>query len=307
MKVPRREICIATRGTKDGTTVYINKQACSGELFPLTTSEIFFPGVTVSEQYRRGSTGTTGDKGLSSAAASCPTLDPRDNDVLRLSCRDADGFKRLLDWYAGRLSAAPLDTQSINASQEVRKALLAASTDASHSQRSTSELLDYSTEPSSADDEATDEIAPDITQSDEVRLLLDPRRRQAVERWAVDLAKAAYWKSGFHVEELGKPFDLLCTPTERCAPDVPVVHVEVKGSIGPASSVHLTRNEVLDARVVDKTWRTDLFIVSEICLDEVDAMIVASKGRTRCIENWTPADKDLIATDFVYRVPPLDE
>ena len=71
-----------------------------------------------------------------------------------------------------------------------------------------------------------------------------------------------------------------------------------------ATSVHLTRNEIADARLEGKTWRSDLFIASGIRLraDGAGAW-VAEGGDVLCIEGWRPDDKDLEPTDFVYRVP----
>lgn len=55
----------------------------------------------VLDEYPKGYVGRTGDKGISAAAGSCPSLLPANNDVLRLSCEDADGFRKFVGWYFG--------------------------------------------------------------------------------------------------------------------------------------------------------------------------------------------------------------
>lgn len=210
--------------------------------------------MTVTRVYPRGTTGVTGDKGLSSAAASCPTLDPRDHDVLRLSCSDPDGFRRLVEWYVGNLGQEALDgreTPPRFPAVGTEAPLADADPQAEATPSGRSQLL-----PDAGDSSTLN--ATNVTEDDELRLMSDPLRRRAVERRAVDLAVSTYREKGFLVQELGKPFDLLCTPTELCRSGSPVVHVEVKGSIGAACTVHLTRNEVSDARTDGKTWRTDV-------------------------------------------------
>lgn len=88
-------------GTLAGVTVYVNQISRSGEPLPSEELERRFGKVAVTKFYPKGSVGSTGDKGLSSAAASCSTLDPRDHNVFRLSVGDVESFKRLLSWYAG--------------------------------------------------------------------------------------------------------------------------------------------------------------------------------------------------------------
>ena len=133
--------------------------------------------------------------------------------------------------------------------------------------------------------------------------MADPERRKAVEMHAVGMAIARYAGLGFLVEERGKPFDLLCTPTGACVAGAPTVHVEVKGSLGSAMTVHLTRNEVADARG-DGPWRSDLCIVSGISLARGDSGTwLATGGIARWIEGWCPHDDDLTPTDYAYVVP----
>jgi hypothetical protein len=93
----KRHIFIARRGTEDGITVYVNKLSVTGISFP----ESKLPFIKISEIYPKGYKGKTGDKGLSAAAASLPTIDPKFNDSLRLSVSTVADFRKLLDWYFG--------------------------------------------------------------------------------------------------------------------------------------------------------------------------------------------------------------
>ena len=123
----------------------------------------------------------------------------------------------------------------------------------------------------------------------------DAEKRHVVERVAVDRAIAFYELEGFHVEEKGKPYDLLCSRGSL------TVHVEVKGNTGSGGKVVLTINEVNDAK--SPKWRSDLFIVYGIKLDQLDAKWIGSGGTTRHLQAWCPLEKDMKAIQFEYSVP----
>ncbi|TDD70876.1 DUF3883 domain-containing protein [Actinomadura rubrisoli] len=139
---------------------------------------------------------------------------------------------------------------------------------------------------------------------------MDPAKRRAVEQRAVKMAKEHYEAEGWEVEELGKPYDLRLT--KPCAER----HVEVKGTTGALGSVELTINEVLHAREFPDV---DLCVVTDITITTVGPEVdhetqpggkapivpsyVASGGTFHLRANWTPADEDLRATRFEYRVP----
>lgn len=103
-----RHISIATKDSSDekskaptdGVTVYINATSTNLVRFPIAEVEHHLPGVMFKKLYPKGSKGKTGDKGLSSATANCKSLDPIENDVIRVSVADAAAFKRLIAWYA---------------------------------------------------------------------------------------------------------------------------------------------------------------------------------------------------------------
>ena len=283
-----REISIVREATRHGVTVYLNKQSCSGERLELLDVQKRFPGVRGLKEYTKGHEGKTGDKGISSAAGGCPSLLPLNNDVLRVSCSDADGFRDLVTWYAG-------GTPPRSSSAATVPVVLSGP-------RPTPSLGESRLQ--AAEQETTEDDWPADGQIDAAGRLADPAQRRAVELRAVAIAKAHYEGRGFEVKVLGKPFDLLCLPTHRCESNSREIHVEVKGSVSSATSVHLTRNEIADARLEGKTWRSDLFIASGIRLraDGAGAW-VAEGGDVLCIEGWRPDDKDLEPTDFVYRVP----
>ncbi|MCA2181014.1 DUF3883 domain-containing protein [Nonomuraea glycinis] len=122
----------------------------------------------------------------------------------------------------------------------------------------------------------------------------DPRKREAVERHAVDLAIQHYRQAGWTVEEVGKPYDLRLTKAgaER--------RVEVKGTTGAPTSVELTANEVQHAREFPEV---DLFVVSDITVMGITPNFTASGGTTTLLPDWEPADEDLRPTRFEYRIP----
>src|SRR5262249_29632608 len=71
---------------------------------------------------------------------------------------------------------------------------------------------------------------------------VSPEVRRAVERHAMQRAARHFRAEGFHVEELGKPYDLHCTRGHE------VLYVEVKGTTTNGEEVLLTPNEVDFAR-----------------------------------------------------------
>ncbi|MCX4808936.1 DUF3883 domain-containing protein [Streptomyces sp. NBC_01214] len=92
-----------------------------------------------------------------------------------------------------------------------------------------------------------------------------------------------------------KPYDLRCTrgAEER--------HVEVKGTMGAATSVELTINEVLHAR--DKGNTVDLYVVSDIRVDTHTEPYTASGGTVSRYTDWEPAEEDLRPRKYEYRLP----
>lgn len=308
----KRHISIARPSRAGGATIYVNRQSTALDWFPVEDSERYFPGVAVSFRYMKGFVGDTGELGLSAAVGTCKTLLPDSNHVLRLLCNDLTGFDKFVRWYAGELSlnaAGPPATDEVSGpgpfiALRRRTDEASAGTNARVDDFSADEVEPPVGGGASDGSPTTDADADDI-EADLVRTVMaDPARRRAVEQHAVRVATAHYQAREFVVEELGKPFDLLCTPVSGTQVDRPVVHVEVKGSIGAATTVHLTRNEVNDARNAG-AWRSDLFIVSRIALIEATQGEgwAACGGISEVHEAWSPSDEDLVPTDFEYRVP----
>lgn len=118
--------------------------------------------------------------------------------------------------------------------------------------------------------------------------------RAAIEKHAVSIATSHYATQGWHVTELGRPYDLLCVRRSE------ELHVEVKGTRSLGSTVILTRNEVEHA----DRFLTDLFIVSSINLSfDKDGHPLATGGDARVLEGWKPESTALKPLAFEYEVP----
>ncbi|WP_235029439.1 protein NO VEIN domain-containing protein [Streptomyces sp. 3213.3] len=126
----------------------------------------------------------------------------------------------------------------------------------------------------------------------------DPKKRKAIELHAEDMAVADYERQGWTVERIGKPYDLHCTRAREER------RVEVKGTTGAATSVELTINEVEHARNPRHT--VDLYVVSDITVGAHSSDYATSGGRVTHVKDWFPADEDLRARRFEYRLPLAD-
>jgi len=125
----------------------------------------------------------------------------------------------------------------------------------------------------------------------------DAERRSAIERHAVEVAKAHYRRIGAtEITELGKPYDL------RLIVDGQERHIEVKGSTVPnIETVQLTQGEVVHAR----QWSaTDLVVVDGIeCGPGTDGALTTSGGTLRIFNGWSPAEQSLQPTHLRYKLP----
>lgn len=221
-------------------------------------------GVSAAEFYPKGHKGKTGYAGISSSVARLETLNPSTNEVVRIHVDSPIAFEKLVDWYSGSIGLISSPQNSIQTP------------------------LDSVPIPAAA-------IPTADVDNDGPNYQLDPQKRKCIEEYAVKWAKKHYEAQGFYVEERGKPFDLLCKKVGL------IVHVEAKGTTSSGNSVRLTRNEVIDAR--NPEWRSDLFIVYNIQIDNSGDTYSASGGNECSFEAWQPEEKDLTPVEYEYRVP----
>jgi hypothetical protein len=90
-----REISIpVTR--QDGVTAYVNAYSATGQVFPIDGID----GIDVEERYPLGHQGSDGNPGIAgSVARNNSSLNPRNNEVLRIHIRDRESLIDLLAWY----------------------------------------------------------------------------------------------------------------------------------------------------------------------------------------------------------------
>ena len=299
-----RHISIVRKPTEDGVTVYVNKRSATNQAFPNGK----LASTRVKEEYLIGYRGRTGDLGLSSAAGGLSTLDPRDNDVLRLSVSSEDGFLQLLTWYFGDSGAgyeskeADSDEDNLASRQQLKPSSADEIEREGHGDCEPIAVEANDASPgdppvgSNRDSEELNSAADKTGTGYES----DPEVRRVVELQAVAKACAFYKERGYSVTEKGKPFDLLCQRSGE------VIHVEVKGSRCMLDAIIVTTNEVKDARNVD--WQSDLFLVDGIVLEsDGEGSYRASGGRCRLATRWLPEDKDLTPTQYRYKLPPIPE
>jgi hypothetical protein len=127
--------------------------------------------------------------------------------------------------------------------------------------------------------------------------IADAILRAAIETHAVDLVMSHYKELGYTVTDVGatQSYDVLAIQGAE------ELHIEIKGSTGTADTVELTANEVTHARAGTPT---DLVVVDEIKWARLgDGTIQTSGGRRRSWRNWRPAEKDLTASRYRYRLP----
>jgi len=261
---PTRHIAIMREDTRNGITVYINNISVLGNEF--SSSKI--DGIDITEMYPAGYEGKNGNKGIAGSVARLSSLNPKDNDVVRLTISSESSFSKLLEWYFG------IDSKNSNFSNDQINIQEESSLDEIYENMSLSES----------------------DQSDEsLGYQIDPKKRKCVELYAEDCAIQYYVNRGFSVERKGKPYDLLCIN------DNLTIHVEVKGTTGLLNKVILTRNEIIDAKNIN--WQSDLFIVHGILLTESNGVWQASGGKQHLLAKWQLKDIDLSPLTFEYRVP----
>ena len=130
------------------------------------------------------------------------------------------------------------------------------------------------------------------------RLEPEPAVRRAIESYAMSVASEYFVNHGFIVEDVSsrEPYDLLCTRNGA------KLRVEVKGTRSSGAHVHVTANEVANAKEAE----TALFILCNIHVEFREDDAFPSGGEWRCLWPWKPMPSELEATAYRYRVPPRD-
>lgn len=120
--------------------------------------------------------------------------------------------------------------------------------------------------------------------------------RLATELHAMQMATELLQAEGWTVTDVSKTasYDL------RCSRDDEELRVEVKGTTGLGEKVLLTANEVVHAR--ERHPHVSLVVVSAIELSDDDPPSAAG-GTLARFDAWSPAEADLKAVTYSYRVP----
>jgi len=154
------------------------------------------------------------------------------------------------------------------------------------------ELLAYGTSDIAMDEVANIEAIVDPQKGQ--RYASDVRTKIAVERRAMDLAKAWLSDDGWTVRDVSKSrsYDL------HCAKQGQELRVEVKGTRGGGDTILITRNELNHAR---DHANVHLAIVSRIVIDrDSKGAPSASGGVLRWYQPWVIKDSDLEAIAFEW-------
>jgi hypothetical protein len=121
-------------------------------------------------------------------------------------------------------------------------------------------------------------------------------QNSAVENHAVATAITHFETQGWEVEDVGllRSYDLHCTRGRR------TLHVEVKGTTGPLSTIALTNGEVKLAN--ERYPNTALFVVCEIKLDGTPRKPRPRGGGVHLEQPWRPIRSRLRAVAYSYRL-----
>lgn len=91
---PVRHIAFS-KESKKGVKVYVNQKSVKNDSF----SNLVVKPAQISKEYLKGSKGKTGGTGMASWASNLSSLNPKNNDALKLSIATKEGLQQLLDWY----------------------------------------------------------------------------------------------------------------------------------------------------------------------------------------------------------------
>jgi hypothetical protein len=122
-----------------------------------------------------------------------------------------------------------------------------------------------------------------------------PEVRRAVEQHAMQRATDHFRAEGFHVEVLGKPYDLRCTRGDE------VRYVEVKGTSTDGEEVLLTPNEVAFAR--QNARHMVLYVCAGVEVRCAGTAVEIAGGTVRLLWPWNVDDGVLSPLGFTYALP----
>ena len=129
-------------------------------------------------------------------------------------------------------------------------------------------------------------------------LMVDAKKKKAIELHAMETAKEHYQSEGYGVVDTSAncPYDFECFKHDEFR------RVEVKGTMSNGNSVYVTSGEVIDAN--SDTCETDLFIVSNIIVGTKDKAgnYPTSDGIIAITNNWKPEPENLEPKTYKYHV-----
>ncbi|MES2639733.1 MAG: DUF3883 domain-containing protein [Myxococcota bacterium] len=143
------------------------------------------------------------------------------------------------------------------------------------------------------DEEVLEGLSKALAKTGHPGFLADAAARRAVEMRAMRKAIAHFGGSTVVTDDHnGNPYDL------SLLVDGKKKYVEVKGTTGAGEEVLLTSGEV--------NWSRQnpcaLYVLRDIKLAKVDGKWKATGGKAEIVDPWVPADADLHALAFSYRV-----
>ena len=131
----------------------------------------------------------------------------------------------------------------------------------------------------------------------------DPKKKLAVEKYAMKRATEYLESLGYTATDVSAQknigYDI------RGEKQAEIVGVEVKGSLSKRFAVDITVNELEYARQreLDGPYRTLLFLVDCVELENRDDELVGVSGEVRFWWDWNPDPEALFSTSFRYTLP----
>jgi len=124
----------------------------------------------------------------------------------------------------------------------------------------------------------------------------DTEKKDAIEIYAMEIAIKYYESTGYDVydrsDRRGIGYDIECKKGNE------IIEVEVKGTQRDLGFVHVTKNEVDNAKTTSNS--SHLFIVFNQILIKKNDLYRIKSSETKLIKDWRPKDEDLEALEFKY-------